>query len=63
VLNLRPGESVRESFSLAGLEEPLEEGRYRLVKTVVRNPYYAEFEINDHVIRLSEEDEAEDPEE
>lgn len=61
VLNLRPGESVRESFSLAGLEEPLEEGKYRLVKTVVRNPYYAEFEVSDGLI-VHPEDQEEDEE-
>lgn len=64
VLNLRPGESVRESFSLAGLEEPLEEGKYRLVKTVVRNSYYAEFEVSDGVIvRPNDEDEEDEEEE
>ena len=56
VLNLRPGESVKESYSLSGLEEPLEKGKYRLVKTVVRSPYYAEFEVSDIVVHSSGKD-------
>jgi len=59
VLNLRPGESVRESYSLAGLEAPLEEGQYRLVKTVVRSPYYAEFKVADSSIRVVSTEETE----
>lgn len=55
-ISLRPGETVRESFSLAGLEEPLEAGRYRLVKTLVRNTYYAEFEVPSILVKSVEKE-------
>lgn len=50
-MSLCAGETVHEHFSLVGLEEPLEIGRYRLVKTLLRNTYYAEFEVSNVVIR------------
>ena len=52
---LMPGKTARESFPLSGYELPLEPGRYRLVKTLRRNYYYAEFKVDTKVARPVEE--------
>lgn len=52
---LMPGKSTRESYSLAGYSLPLEPGRYRLVKTLQRNNYYAEFDVDVKITRPVEE--------